>query len=224
MQATVQSSSFKDLIKDFKEEAKTLVRQEVQLAKTEISENISHLRSNVVTLAIGGFVAYAGLIVLFGALGMLLARLFEKMGLDSTLALCAGLGVMGLLVIAAGGIMIAKAIRGFKEAGSVAPQKAIDSLKHLRSEEPMQFEESEKSEKSEAPRRSSEELQAGVLVTEAMLQDTASEIRRRVSPTYLNQRVKAKFNEHPYRWNLVAMASGVISGVLIKYKMHHSRA
>jgi hypothetical protein len=225
--AALSGSSLSELMKDFKEEAKTLVKQEVQLAKTEISEKVSHLRTNGVTLLIGGFLAYAGLIVLLAALGMLLARLFEKLGLDSTLALCLGLAVIAILVVAIGGGMIMKAISGFKEAGSLAPEKAIDTLKHLKGEEPqLAFEQSKEEKKKEkvTSEKSSDEIKAGVLVTETMLQDTASELRRRVSPKYVNQRVKDKFREHPYRWNLVAMASGLASGVFIKYKIHRAKA
>jgi hypothetical protein len=223
----LSANSLSELIKDFKEEAKTFVKQEVQLAKTEISEKVSALRTNAVTLVIGGFLAYAGLIVLLAALGMLLARFFEKMGLDSTLALCLGLGTMALLILAIGGIMIGKAISGFKESSSLAPEKAIDSLKQLKGEEPqLSFEKSadEKEKEKETPKQSSDELKAGVLVTENMLQDTASEIRRRVSPKYINQRVKARIREHPYRWNVIAIISGLASGVFIKYKIHHAKA
>src|SRR5436190_17352583 len=123
MQTAVQTERFSDLIKDFKEEAKTLLKQEVDLAKTEVSEKIAHLRKNAVILAIGGCLAYAGLIVLLGALGMFLAMAGEAMGLSGTLALGAGLGVIAFLVIAAGGTMVGKAIAGFKESASVAPEK-----------------------------------------------------------------------------------------------------
>src|SRR5205809_6496123 len=92
-------SSFSELIKEFKDEAKILVKQEVQLAKTEISEKVSHLRQNAVTLAIGGFAAYAGLIVFLGALGMFLAMAWRAMDLSQTLSVAAGLGVIALLVM-----------------------------------------------------------------------------------------------------------------------------
>src|SRR5437867_3443870 len=120
MQSSVQSSSsLAELIKEFREEAKTFVKQEVQLAKTEISEKIAGMRRNAVMLAIGGFVAYAGCIVLFGAIGVLLAAAFERIGLDPTLALCAGLGAVSLIVAVVGGIMIAKALAGFSKGGSM---------------------------------------------------------------------------------------------------------
>ena len=224
-EAVHPEGSLIDLVKNFKEEVKTLVKQEVQLAKTEISEKFAHLRQNAVTLVIGGFLAYAGLIVLIAALGMLLARGFEALGLSPALAFCAGLGVIALLVVGIGGALVGKAIAGFKKSGSVAPTKAIDTLKQLKGESSRWtpddvLEDDEKKEKEEH-KPSSDEIKAGVLVTETMLADTASEIRRRVSPKYVNQRVKAKFCEHPYRWNVVAMVSGVASGFLLKRKLQH---
>jgi hypothetical protein len=225
MHATMQSeqsdSSLKDLIRNFKEEVKTFVKQEVQLAKTEVSEKFVHLRQNAITLVIGGFLAYAGLIVLIAALGMLLARALEATGLSTALALCAGLGFLALLVVAIGGILIGKALARLKESASVAPDKAIETLKQLRGAESPQRMPDEKLEEGDERKPSSDEIKAGVLLTETLLQDTASEIQRRVSPKYVNQKVKAKFREHPYRWNMVAMVSGVASGFLLKRKFQH---
>ena len=122
---TLATTSFKGLIKEFKEEAKTLVRQEIQLAKREMSEKFSTMGRNAVILAIGGAAAYAGLIVFLGALGVLLALAWAKLGISSTLALGAGLGVIAFIVLAVGGIMIMKGLAGFKEATPVAPEKTI---------------------------------------------------------------------------------------------------
>ena len=219
---TLSGTSFKGLIREFKDEAKTLVRQEIQLAKREMSEKISSLGRNAITLAIGGFAAYAGLIVFLGALGVLLALAWQKLDISSTLAFGAGLGLVAFVVMAAGGVMIMKALAGFKEAAPVTPQKTIETLKHLKGEEQtITMKPEPEEEDSEAPKPSSDEIQAGVLVTENLLQDTASEIRRRVSPKYVNERVKGKYREHPYRWNVVAMASGVAGGFLVKHKMRH---
>src|SRR4051812_36620668 len=59
------------LFKNLTGEFKTFIRQEVDLAKTEISEKVSMIGKNVASIAIGGFIAYAGLIVLLIGLGWL---------------------------------------------------------------------------------------------------------------------------------------------------------
>ena len=85
------------MIGDQKDETKTFIKEEVQLAKTEISENISRMGRNAVGLVAGGFVAYAGLIVFLAGLGLLLGFAFEKLGLQPPLAAFIGFAIIGLL-------------------------------------------------------------------------------------------------------------------------------
>ncbi len=54
---------FRDLANDLSE----LTRKEIQLAQTEMTEKVSHASKAVISMAAGGFVAYAGLLVLMAA-------------------------------------------------------------------------------------------------------------------------------------------------------------
>ena len=65
-------NSIPTLLRDLRDETTTLLRQEVALAKTEMKENVSRMGSHAAQIAIGGFVAYAGIIVLLIGIGHLL--------------------------------------------------------------------------------------------------------------------------------------------------------
>jgi len=210
------------LFGDLKDETKTFIREEVQLAKTEISEKISKMGRNAVSLVIGGFVAYAGVIVFLGGLGLLLAFAFEKLGLPSAMSGFLGLAVIGLLAAGVGYAFIAEAIKSFSSE-SMSPEKTIETLKDIKGHEARKPKE-EKSHKIEEPKRSSEEIHAHVVATEVSIGDTMDEISRRLSPRYAKERIKQRISAHPYRWNLIAMGTGLLSGFLVKMKISHAHA
>ncbi|HMJ64316.1 MAG TPA: phage holin family protein, partial [Candidatus Binatia bacterium] len=83
---------FFGLVRELKDETQSLIKEEVALAKTEMSEKMSCYARNAVSVAIGGFVAYAGAIVLFLGIGSLLGHWFSTMGLAPHLAFAAGWG------------------------------------------------------------------------------------------------------------------------------------
>src|SRR6266436_960223 len=116
----LNGSSIFDLVKDLREEVKTFLREEVHLAKAELSEKISRLGKGSVNIAIGGFVTYAGLIVFLGAIGMLIAFAIQRAGLDPFLSAFIGLGAIGLVVIAVGAIMLLTGLKAMKKE-SLAP-------------------------------------------------------------------------------------------------------
>ena len=78
-------NSVPSLLRELRDETTTLLRQEVALAKTEMKENLSRFGSNVAHIAIGGFIAYAGAIVLLIGLGHLLGALLERAGMSGDL-------------------------------------------------------------------------------------------------------------------------------------------
>ena len=69
MNAETNPNSITSLLRDLRDDTTTLLRQEVALAKTEMKENVSRATSHALHIAIGGFVAYAGIIVLLIGIG-----------------------------------------------------------------------------------------------------------------------------------------------------------
>lgn len=214
--ASPVKASVLGLIRSLTGDTKTFIRQEIQLAKTELSEKISKLGKNAVSLAIGGFVAYAGIIVFLLGLGCLVAWLLEKAELAPLLASFIGLGGVGLLVVVIGCVLLFKGIHAMR-AESLAPQRTIETLQELKggTEKYQATEEVE-------DKPTSEEMQARVEDTENRMGDTLDELGRRLSPSHINAQVKEKIRAKPYQSGAIAMAAGVLSGWIIRRKLRHA--
>jgi hypothetical protein len=118
-----QSRSLIGLFSDLFRETSTLVHEEAQLAKAEISEKVSRLGSGAAAMAAGGAVLFAGFIVLlFAAVNALALFLPPEQA-----AWLAPL-IIGLIVMIAGYIALAKGRREFK-AESLTPSRTMESLR-----------------------------------------------------------------------------------------------
>lgn len=212
----LNGSSIFDLFKDLREEVKTFLREEVHLAKAELSEKISRMGKESVNIAIGGFVAYAGLIVFLGALGMLIAFALQRLNLDPFLSAFIGLGAIGFIVIAVGAIMLLSGLTALKKE-SLSPERTIESLQRVKGT-------NHHVDKPSAPKpkkdeRSSEEIERFVVRTESQMAETLEELGDRLSMTHLRQQAKVEVQKHPYRWSLVAMGAGVCGSYFMKRKL-----
>ena len=110
------------LFSDLWRETQTLVHQEAELAKAEISEKVSRVTTGAGEIAAGGAILFAGFIVLlFAAVGAL------ELLLPTEHAIWLAPLIVGLIVMIIGYIVFA---RGRKQmsAESLAPQRTIDSL------------------------------------------------------------------------------------------------
>lgn len=211
------------LIKALTGDTKTFIRQEIELAKTELSEKISAFGKNATSLAIGGFVAYAGLIVFLIALGCLIAWALEKADLAPLLAGFIGFAGIGLLVIGIGCAVLFKGLAAIKSNG-IAPQRTIQTLQDLKGGADVYAVGHEHQEDVEEEQKSvsSEVMQERVEDTENRLGETLHELGRRLSPAHINSQVKRKIQTNPYRSGLIAAVAGVLSGVILRRKMSHT--
>ena len=121
-------NSIPGLLRELRDDTTTLLRQEVALAKTEMKENVSRMGSHAVQIAIGGFVAYAGVIVLLIGIGHLLGALFIRAGMDEQVAQWLAPSVVGLIVAIVGWMMLARAKNAIAH-DTLAPKQTIDSLR-----------------------------------------------------------------------------------------------
>src|SRR5215471_5420719 len=94
------------LVRTLTSDTKRLLRQEIELAKAEVSEKVSFFSRNAAAVAIGGFIAYAGLIVFLVGVGWLVGWAFQRAGVEPVLAGFLGLAIIGLLVGAVGGVLV----------------------------------------------------------------------------------------------------------------------
>jgi hypothetical protein len=120
--------SLADLMRELRDETTTLFKQEIALAKTELSENAAKAGRNVATLGIGAMVAYGGFILLLVALSLLAQVGLQRAGLNPEIARWLGPAAVGLVVAIIGYILIAKA-KSTLSHESLAPKKTIQTLK-----------------------------------------------------------------------------------------------
>ena len=125
MNVNTQTSSQKGdksisaLISNLTEEISTLFRQEVGLVKTEMSEKAGQAQSGLMSMIIGGAVAYAGLLILLFA-----AVLGLALYMDAWLAALIVAGVVLIIGIS----MVGKGKSDLK-ARNLMPRKTMDSLR-----------------------------------------------------------------------------------------------
>jgi hypothetical protein len=122
------ANSIPGLLRDLRDETTTLLRQEVALAKTEVKENVSRLGGHIAQIAIGGFVAYAGIIVLLIGIGHLLGALLVRAGMSEQLAQWLAPSVIGLIVALIGWAMLAKA-RSAIGHDDLTPRRTLDTMR-----------------------------------------------------------------------------------------------
>jgi len=120
-------NSIPGLLRELRDESTTLLRQEVALAKTEMKENVARMGTHAASLAVGGLMAYAGVIVLLIGIGHLLGSLLVRAGLDADIAQWLAPSIVGLIVAIIGWVMVTKAKNAIAN-DDLTPQQTIDSL------------------------------------------------------------------------------------------------
>jgi hypothetical protein len=118
-----EGRSLLGLFSDLWRETTTLVHEEAELAKAELSEKVSQVTTGAGEIAAGGAILFAGFIVLlFAAVGAL------QLMLPTEHAIWIAPLVVGLVVMIIGYIALS---RGKKQmqAESLAPRRTIESLK-----------------------------------------------------------------------------------------------
>jgi len=119
MQTGTNDRSLGELFGDLSRETSTLVRQEVTLAKTELTQTASKVGKDIGFLVVGGTVAYAGVLVLLAAAVLLLAIVLP--------AWLAAL-IVGLVVAGVGYGLVRRGLAALKNI-DMAPRQTIETLK-----------------------------------------------------------------------------------------------
>ena len=109
-----------ELFTDLIQETGTLVRQEVQLAKAEVTQSAAQAGRAVGMIVVAGLLAYAGLLAVLAAI---ILWLWHSGLADWTAAL-----VVGVVVILIGVVMLLRA-RAQLQASNLAPQRTVESLR-----------------------------------------------------------------------------------------------
>jgi tetrahydromethanopterin S-methyltransferase subunit G len=119
MQQSREERSLGELFAELSQETSTLVRQEVALAKAEMSQQASRVGKDIGFLAVGGAILYAGFLVILAAVTIILAE-FMPWWLSTLL--------VGIVVAGVGFGLVQKGRKDLKQTNLV-PQQTIETLK-----------------------------------------------------------------------------------------------
>ena len=127
MSAIAENGNIVDLLKRLRDDTTVLVREEVALAKVEVSEKASKLSRNVGYLAAGALVGYSGLVLMLMGLGFLLSQFFQEQGMRDGTAAFLGFLIVGAVIAVISAGLVMKAINALK-AQSLKPEQTIETL------------------------------------------------------------------------------------------------
>jgi hypothetical protein len=116
-----QERSVAELFGQLSQDMTMLVRQEVQLARAEMSEKLSRLTANLVSVIAGGFVAYVGALALVAALILALNDLASISPWVSAL-------IVGAVLAIAGYAMLRRGLGELKRV-DLAPRRTVENIK-----------------------------------------------------------------------------------------------
>lgn len=120
MAINTEDRSLGQMFADLSRETRTLIQQELQLAKTELTEKAARMTRGTAFIAAGGLLAYGGLLAIIGAIALVLIAF----GLPAW----AGALLAGVIVAGAGFLLIRSGIATLR-AEEMAPRQTIETLK-----------------------------------------------------------------------------------------------
>lgn len=121
-----EERSIGSILKELRDETTTLLRQEVELAKTELSEKATRLGGNLGALAMGGAVAFLGALALLAAVIYGLTSLLDQF-MSLGVAVWLAPLIVGLVLAVIGYNLVQKALQTLRQE-SIAPRKTTETL------------------------------------------------------------------------------------------------
>ena len=118
---SVQERSIGELFGQLTRDVALLVRQEAQLAKSEVQQKITRATRDLVSLATGGIVLLLGALALTAALILILAG---PVGMSPWLSAL----LVGVALAAVGYVMLQRGLRDLKRTDPT-PRRTVESIK-----------------------------------------------------------------------------------------------
>ena len=120
MQQSKEERSLGELFGDLARDTATLVSQEVTLAKTEMTAKATRVGKDIGFLAVGGMIAYAGLLAIIAGVILLLATYVMPLWVSAL--------IVGLVVAVIGYVLVQRGLTALKSE-DLTPRQTIESLK-----------------------------------------------------------------------------------------------
>jgi len=114
-----EERSLGELFGELSRETSQLVRHEVALARTEMGQKASEVGKDIGSLAVGGAVAYAGLLAIIAAI---------IIALGSVIPMWISALLVGLVVAGIGYFLVQKGMSALKKQ-NMAPKQTLDTIK-----------------------------------------------------------------------------------------------
>ncbi len=116
-----QERSIGELFGQLTQDMTLLVRQEIQLARTEMSDKLSRFTTNLLSVGAGGFVAYLGGLALVAALILAIRDL-------ANISLALSAVIVGAVLAIVGYVMLQRGLKELKRV-DLAPRRTVETLK-----------------------------------------------------------------------------------------------
>jgi membrane protein len=198
-----------DTISNIKTDLRLLLREELQLAKAELSEKANRLKRNLVLVIAGAISAYTAANFLLIGMGALIAWGLRAAGLNAWLS--TGLGAIGvfLLLGAAGFILLRTGVSGLGEP--LLPEKTLRTLGK---------EEKDQSDTPPKDVRSSDELESEVERIQDSLNYDVMSLKTRLMPKHLLRALGEQTKRRPFRLISLAATAGLTGFQIAKHLRH----
>lgn len=121
--------SLGEIVADVSEKASQLVREEIELAKAEVTDKVSKLAKGAVVAGAAGVFAVFGITMLFHGLAWFINDVF---GWNDDAWI--GFGIVTLLLFLLAGLAGLLALRLFKKGSPPTPELAIEEARRTRAE------------------------------------------------------------------------------------------
>lgn len=124
----METESMGNLLKDLRDEVMIMIRQQIELAKSETNEKVSSLFRNTGVLFAGGIVFFTGFLALIAGLTFLGYQGLLLAGVAAGTAMWLMPLITGVIVGGIGAVLVMRSIDVFKHT-SFTPNKTVRSLK-----------------------------------------------------------------------------------------------
>jgi len=192
-----------DLLDHVRSDVCLLLKEEIQLAKTELTEKESRLKRSMLLVVVGLISAYSAAIVLLIGIAILIALGLQATGLSPLLSV--GLGAIAIFVLVGGAsyLLLRKGVAALGE--SLLPEKTLQTLGL-----------EVKQDSAAAPKdlRTSEELQSQVERRQDLLRQNIDTLKERVVSK--RRSLAHEVKQQPFRMIYIAAMTTVASYQIVK--------
>lgn len=216
-QLDLKHTGFRGLIGSLRDDFTDMIKKEVTLLKTEVSEKFGAVGKKSGMVAAGGAIALIGALFVLIGLCFLISMGLQKAGLPPQMANWIAFLGFGLIVAVVGFVLMKSSLAALKKT-SLAPRETMATLKEMRHPEAMNV------VPASAKTDGLSKTQAAKIAVERQIEEVQAEaeaLRERLKPKNLMRSGKDCIRRHPVE--SAAIAGATIGLGLLMRRRHHRR-